>query len=203
MAALPNCHSVHLILTYLCIYTQTQIEFPLAPHFSCIKMRASPLHTHTFTHVAARHFSSYLWQESISKAYLELRPHRNGSNVPLMCFVPFCVTDSRIFPTSSTFAARRKRFKHQPLPWISKSRYSPCFWADSGLPCPGFQAAPRAPSLHGDCPRSSSSPRVCSSRRSSVRGRRQQQGGMRAAQACYTDVCVFGVFVPKCWCFYV
>lgn len=103
----------------LYIYThQTQIEFPLAPHFSCIKMRASPRHTHTFTHVAARHFSSYLWQESISKAYLELRPHRNGSNVPLICFVPFCVTDSRIFPTSSTFAAR-KRFKHQPLPWIS------------------------------------------------------------------------------------
>lgn len=117
MAALPNCHSVHLILTYLCIYThQTQIEFPLAPHFICIKMHTSPRHTHTFTHVAARHFSSYLWQESISKAYLELRPHRNGSNVPLICFVPFCVTDRRIFLTSSTFAARRKRFKHQPLP---------------------------------------------------------------------------------------
>lgn len=74
--------------------------------------------------MAGKHF------QSISRAQTK------SSNVPLMCFVPFCVTDSRIFPTSSTFAARRKRFKHQPLPWISKIRYSPCFWADSGLPCP-------------------------------------------------------------------
>lgn len=50
MAALPNCHSVHLILTYLCIYTQTQIEFPLAPHFIYIKMRTPPPDTHTHIH---------------------------------------------------------------------------------------------------------------------------------------------------------